>query len=197
MIKRVLLCRLSSVSITRSESSILPYMDILYQRQRNTSVSYLLNSFNLKQLSPKLQLESRPHLWLLITITLEANPFYTLVFFCSCQSSTASRPRLGQAILICTAPIRYIDQRSRSRKFTTCVHARRIMKIIRSRCRPQRPQVATAAPVTEIVKPKRKALLIGINYETTKPDDPPESDTLRGPHRNVIEMKALLMGKYL
>jgi hypothetical protein len=53
------------------------------------------------------------------------------------------------------------------------------------------------AAVTEITKPKKKALLIGINYETTKPDDPPEGDTLCDRYRNVTEMKALLIGQYL
>lgn len=68
-------------------------------------------------------------------------------------------------------------------------------------------------PITsklEIPQPKRKALLIGITYEyhgvstsdsgsvsSSSSSDTEREETLVGPHRDVIDMRALLIGVYL
>lgn len=45
-------------------------------------------------------------------------------------------------------------------------------------------------------KAQKKALLVGIQYEADVEDsDDEEANVLRGPHQDVIDMRALLIGK--
>lgn len=45
-------------------------------------------------------------------------------------------------------------------------------------------------------KPRKKALLVGIQYEHDEEGDKEGANALRGPHRDVAEMRELLIGAF-
>jgi hypothetical protein len=70
------------------------------------------------------------------------------------------------------------------------------MKIIRHRPS-RRPERLDWAEAVLERRPKKRGLLIGIQYENdTEDSDDDEANALRGPHQDVAAMRALLIGEW-